>query len=202
VNRRPDGVILAAGYSSRMSRFKPLCPIGSELLIDRAARLLREGGVERIFAVTGHKRDLLEERLGVLDVFPLFNDRFDQGMYSSVRRAVRGLPADSPGFLMLPVDYPFVLAGTIKMLVGRFAETPADVIYPVWTDRKGHPPAIRSTLYGDILSGDGEGGLRKLLIDPRYSREYLSVGDEGILYDADTDAALDEMLTRFRDRVN
>ena len=201
MSNRPDGVILTAGYSSRMSRFKPLCPIGGELLIDRVVRLMREGGVERIYAVTGYKADLLEDRLRRQNVTPLFNKRFDEGMYSSVQRGVQGLSADSPGFLMLPVDYPFVLGETMGKLMERFITGPADVIYPVCEDRKGHPPVIRSSLYGDILSGSGEGGLRKLLNNPRYSREFLSVDDGGILYDTDTDAALEEMISRFGDRI-
>jgi len=202
VSNRPDGVILTAGYSSRMSRFKPLCPIGGELLIDRVVRLMREGGVERIYAVTGYKADLLEDRLRRQNVTPLFNERFDEGMYSSVQRGVQGLSADSPGFLMLPVDYPFVLGETVGNLIKHFTVTPTDVIDPVCGDRKGHPPVIRSTLYGDILSGDGEGGLRKLLNNPRYSREFLSVDDEGILFDADDDDTLAHLMDRFRNRIH
>ncbi len=198
---KPDGVILAGGFSRRMNRFKPLCPVGGELLIDRIVRLMREGGAERIFAVTGHNRELLEERLAGLGVTPLYNDRYAEGMYSSVRRAVQGLPPDSPGFLLLPVDYPFVLPGTIGTLIRRFMSSDADLIYPVRGDRKGHPPVIRAGVYRDIAEGDGEGGLRKLLNGGDYSRAFLETDDEGILCDADTEEALAELMARFGERI-
>ena len=201
MNDLPDGVILAAGYSSRMTSFKPLCPIGAEKLIERAVRILRAGGIRRIYTVTGHRAEELEGILRERDVTPLYNENFDRGMYSSVRRAVRGLPADSPGFLMLPVDYPFVLPETVKLQIDAFRDSGADVVFPVCSGRKGHPPVISSALYGDIVKGNGDGGLRALLNDPRYRCELAETGDEGILFDTDTDEALEDLLRRFKDRV-
>ena len=201
MNRNPDGIILTAGYSSRMSLFKPLCPVGSEILIDRVVRILKEGGVERIFAVTGHRAELLTERLREQNVVPLFNSAYDDGMYTSVTTAVENLPGDSPGFFMLPVDYPFVLPETIRRLREAFSEGEADVIHPVFGGKKGHPPLIRASLYRRILDYSGENGLGGLLRGEGITHAYIEAGDEGILFDADTDEALEGLLKQFGDRV-
>ncbi len=201
MNNNPDGIILTAGYSSRMSRFKPLCPVGTEILIDRVVRLLKEGGVTRIFAVTGHKAELLTERLRQQNVIPLFNSAYAEGMYTSVTTGVESLPGDSPGFFMLPVDYPFVLPDTIRLLREAFRDSESDVIHPVCGGRKGHPPLIRATLYRRILDYSGEKGLGGLLRGEGITHAFTEVADEGILFDADTDEALEGVLKRFGNRV-
>ncbi|MDC7222396.1 MAG: nucleotidyltransferase family protein, partial [Spirochaetales bacterium] len=190
---RPAAVVLCAGYSSRMSRFKPLYPLGKELLIQRVIRTLREGGVERIFAVTGFEADLLEPKLKEQGVTPLYNENFDQGMYSSIQTAVRHMPDSVPGFLLLPVDYPFILPQTIASLVKTFMDSSTDVVFPVYQGRKGHPPVIGRSLFRDILEDRGEKGLRGVLNRSRYLHEYRETGDEAILYDADDDATLAEL---------
>ena len=58
------------------------------------------------------------------------------------------------------------------------------MLYPRFAGKRGHPPLIARRLFGEILAGDGEGGLRALLA--RHEAADVDVADEGILLDMDT----------------
>ena len=47
------GLILAAGYSSRMGAFKPLLQIGNMTAVERIAENMKRAGFHRIVGVTG-----------------------------------------------------------------------------------------------------------------------------------------------------
>lgn len=59
-----SGLILAAGFSSRMGRFKPLLPLGGSTATERAVKSLRDGGIEDVRVVVGWRT---EELVPVLD---------------------------------------------------------------------------------------------------------------------------------------
>ena len=52
-------VILSAGYSSRMKRFKPLLPVGETTAVQKLVRSVKDAGIGRIVTVTGYSRELL-----------------------------------------------------------------------------------------------------------------------------------------------
>ena len=54
--RRPlAALILAAGVSSRMERFKPMLPVGEDTMIRRTVRMMQQAGADPIVVVTGYK---------------------------------------------------------------------------------------------------------------------------------------------------
>ncbi|MGB8261933.1 MAG: NTP transferase domain-containing protein [Terracidiphilus sp.] len=54
---RIGAIVLAAGYSSRMGRFKPLLPLNGSPAILAVLGLLRRAGIEQIVVVTGHRAE-------------------------------------------------------------------------------------------------------------------------------------------------
>jgi hypothetical protein len=84
----------------------------------------------------------------------------------------------------LPVDVPLVRSSTISALAATGAACPAAVTYPEFRGQRGHPPLIRRDLFAEILAGDGDGGLRALLL--RHEAAEVAVADEAILLDMDT----------------
>jgi len=177
-------LILAAGYSSRMGRFKPLLRLGDKTAIEWAVGAFREAGIARIRIVTGHEAEAMESFLRSAGLDAVRNPDYDKGMYSSVQAGLASLPAAVQACFLLPVDIPLVRASTIDALANRYASKPAAVIYPNFRGQRGHPPLISRELFAEVISGDGEGGLRALL--QRYETDEVAVADEGILLDMDT----------------
>ena len=176
-------LILAAGYGSRMGRFKPLLHLGGKSAVEWALTAFRDAGVADVAVVTGYGATDLEAELHRLGVAALRNPNYDHGMYSSIQVGIAALAPDVGACFLLPVDIPLVRAATIAALAATHAAAPAAVTYPVFQGQRGHPPLIRRDLFAEILAGDGEGGLRALLL--RHEAAEVAVADESILLDMD-----------------
>ncbi|MHB8771843.1 MAG: nucleotidyltransferase family protein [Syntrophales bacterium] len=181
-----SALILSAGRSSRMEEFKPLLPLGGETLFERVIRLFRQAGIDDVTAVLGHRAESLiplVERCGVRSVI---NERYDEGMFSSLRAGVLALDPGRRGFFLLPVDIPLVRPETLRALMAAFRAGTADVCRPCFRGRYGHPPLIATELIPAIAGFDGAGGLRTLLDGWQGRTAAVAVEDPGILVDVDT----------------
>jgi len=190
----------AAGFSSRMKDFKPLLPLGDATVLDQALRSLREGGVEDIRVVTGHRR---EELTGVLEkwgVREVVNSRFREGMFSSVKAGLASAPPLRGAFFMLPVDLPAVRPQTLRDLALAREASGAGIVYPVLGGARGHPPLIDGSYIPGILRWEGGGGLKGFL--DRHEDDALDVetADAGVLTDLDTPEDYERLLLRWPKR--
>lgn len=123
------GVILAAGYSSRMKSFKPLLPVGDMTAIERSIAALIGAGVRNIIVVTGHNREKLEPVVSTsaadMNVIKAYNENFADGMFSSIKTglaAVRDNFADAAGVFLMPVDCPLISSSVITDLIMSVTE--------------------------------------------------------------------------------
>ena len=204
---RLSALVLAAGLSSRMGRLKPLLPLdpqGAQTPLGLCVGLFRAAGIDEVVVVTGHRDDEVGSAARAAGARVVYNPDFALGMYGSSRAGVAGLPPDTDGFFLLPVDIPLVRTGTVRLLARAFAGKPASVLLPVFAGRRGHPPLLGRELIGRIQdSAEPAGGLRTLLDlveaeQPERVRE-VQVADRFILRDMDTPAdhaACVERLTR------
>ncbi len=185
-NTKIVGLIVAAGYSSRMGTFKPLLPLGEKTVIEAAVDSLRFGGIHDIRVIVGYRAAELYPVLESLPVSIIDNPNYAAGMFSSVITGLKTFANDAEGFLLLPGDNPLIRKRSIKDLLQTYRQTGAAVTYPVFNNQRGHPPLISSKCFADILSDDGAYGLRKIL--ERFDSDSMDIGvaDQGILLDIDT----------------
>jgi CTP:molybdopterin cytidylyltransferase MocA len=169
-----------------MKQFKPLLPVGPTTAVERCIRLFQEAGVSDVRVVVGHHAVELQPVLDRLAVRSIMNDRFAEGMFSSVKAGVNDLNSDATAFFLLPVDIPLVRRGTILDLLAHRDVHFAGVWIPTFKGKRGHPPLIAVELREEILSWQGDGGLRGFL-GKRSRQTYLvPVADEHISMDMDT----------------
>ena len=102
-------VILAAGASRRLGRPKQLEVREGETLVHRVARLALAAGWAPVLVVTGCRGDEVEAAVRDLAVTPLRNPDWEEGMASSLRAGVEGLPSHCDGALILLCDQLFRL---------------------------------------------------------------------------------------------
>ena len=82
-------VILSAGYSSRMKRFKPLLKIGETTAVQKLIHSVKDAGIGRIVTVTGYSRELLQPVLDSEGCIEAYNADYDSGMFSSIKQVYR-----------------------------------------------------------------------------------------------------------------
>lgn len=180
------GLILAAGFSSRMGRLKALLPLDGCTVLSSCIRLLVDGGASDVFVVTGHKADKVGPEARALGMHDVFNPDFEKGMFSSIKAGVKALPEDTTAFMVLPVDIPLVRSSTVRALTFDYSSEPTDIIYPCFKGERGHPPLISAKLIPEILNHDGNGGLRAILEKHEQNARDRDMPDIGILRDMDT----------------
>jgi CTP:molybdopterin cytidylyltransferase MocA len=191
-------VILSAGFSERMGRFKPLLPLGTRTIIERVVNTFQSAGIGEILVVTGYRAADVRQAVSALPVRCVANTDYMKGMFSSVLAGIQRLSEDCRAFFVHPADIPLVKPQTIRQLAGAFGEDSPVVLYPTFDGRRGHPPLIAASLIPRILMWSGSGGLRAVLTGHHDDSAELAVNDEGILMDLDTPEDYQRMRTRFR----
>ncbi len=179
-------IILAAGFSKRMGKFKPLLPLGDKPIIAHIVNQFREAGISDIRVVVGYNKEKLQPVLARLRVKTLYNPNFREGMFSSVVTGVSSLEPEVEAAFILPVDIPLVDSDTISHLMKVYHQTEDDILRPCFNGKRGHPPLIPKSCFDNILNWVGEGGLKAVLGQMESRAVMVEVSSKDILFDVDT----------------
>lgn len=191
-----SALIVAAGRSSRMQAFKPLLPLGERTILETAVDTLQSAGIRDILIVTGFQADAVENRLSGRGVRFVTNARFaETQMFDSVKTGLEQLAGRCARFFFLPADLPLFRSQTLSALLKAMQHDNAGFVVPTFGGKRGHPILVDARLIEGIRCYTGEGGLRGALASLDCVSIELAVPDQGILFDADTPADYQALLT-------
>jgi len=174
-----QGIILAAGYSSRAQTNKMLLTYAQKPLIVHAIEGMRPF-VSTLFVITGHYHEEIKEVVeGMEKVVILRNEHYGEGMFTSV---LLGVSHTTEDFFILPGDCPLVKNATYDALL----KGSGTVRVPVYRGQTGHPLFITKELKEELL-GEPRGSNLKVFRN-RHNYEIIKVDDANILTDIDTQA--------------
>ncbi|MBN1936414.1 MAG: nucleotidyltransferase family protein [Anaerolineae bacterium] len=183
-----EGIVLAAGRSSRCDPFKMTLLLGGKAVIARCVASMY-GIVSRIVVVTGWNADLVREALrGYERVEFAHNAGFDVGMFSSVQTGVAQVQAAT--FFLTPGDYALLTPSVYETLLAA----PGRVVIPTFQGQRGHPVLLRG-LKDEILSAPAEATLREVI--DQVGCVTVEVDHESILWDIDTFQDYERIKTYF-----
>ena len=197
----PVGLITAAGQSTRMGGFpKPLLTVGRDRFVERLIEQYHDAGVDDVVVVIGHEAEEVRARADLSDATVVENERYEEGMLSSVRAGVReALARDADGLLLSPVDYPLIPSAVIRAVVDAFADDgSADVLQPTVDGGRGHPPLFAASTFDALLhdpATEEEGARAVVYADETDTRE-VAVDDPRIFVDIDTPAEYWEAIKK------
>jgi len=173
-----EGIILAAGFSRRAGVWKMALPIKGRTVIERAIMGMYPV-VERIIVVGGYNfKNLLKIIEKYEKVFPVYNENFPLGMFTSVQKGVEKVSGDR--FFILPGDVPLVKPSTYKYML----EQEGDIIVPVYEGRKGHPVLLSYAMKELLLDEERDSNLKAFI--NRMGFKEVIVDDPFIRMDIDT----------------
>lgn len=185
------GIILAAGLSSRMGRYKPLIEVQGRSMIGHVIDRMRGAGASPIVVVTGHQSELLRQSLeGEAVEFVHNPDYAHTQQLESLRLGLRALKGRCARVLISPADVPAVRQETVSRLLAM----EGDFIRPVYHGEVGHPVVLRAALIPYLMTYDGPGGLRGAIEHSDYTLRELSVEDRGTVLDNDTPQDIERLL--------
>jgi molybdenum cofactor cytidylyltransferase len=183
--RNINGIVLAAGASSRMGEPKALLEVEGVTFLERAVHLLRDAGCKYVIAVVTD--DLWIERLAdVSGAAVIINDADDAEQIDSLRLGIANLPDDTDAVAVLPVDFPRVSVATVKRLVAEAARSNAPILNPAYKGVAGHPVIFASRLFPELLTPDLPEGARSVMDAHAAEAHVIDVDDPGVTIDVDT----------------
>ncbi len=184
-------LILAAGLSRRMGRFKLTLPWGGTTVIGQVLLTLDAAGVTEIVVVTGHRQAEVAAAAQATGVPARFvhNPDYPSGeMLSSIQIGLAALDdpdALHPAVLLCLGDQPQMQVTTVQaVLAAGVASGWQHVIIPSHNMRAGHPILLPRHLWPAILAASDN--LRRVLADHQAMVEYLTLQTPSILADLDT----------------
>lgn len=177
------GIVLAAGAGRRFGGAKALVTLDGERLVDRAVRVLREGGCADVLVVAG------AVPLRDVDADVVTNVDWPTGMASSLRV---GLEAARRGrwscAVLLLVDTPWVGSAAVSRLLDA-GESPA--AHATYGGVPGHPVRLDRGIWADVAAAaSGDQGARVWLRDHHEQVLLVDCGDTGSPRDVDVPADL------------
>lgn len=169
------GVVLAAGAGRRFGRPKAEVRFAGERLVDRAVRLLRDGGCARVIVVSG------AVALRVADATVVHNPDWAGGMGSSLVTGLCAVHEDAA--VVVPVDMPWLGSGAVR----RLLDSGARLAVATYGDRSGHPVLLGAEYFSAVsATAVGDTGARTFLAANRELVQYVPCDGTGSPDDVDT----------------
>lgn len=187
-----NGIILAAGMSSRMEAFKPLLKLKDKTIIECSIDSMLCAGVQQVVVVLGHRAQELEtvllSRYEHSRLVLVRNSRYaEMDMLMSVKIGISALPV-CDAFFLLPGDMPAVNSQTFLKVKEAMVRSRALIAFPTLEGHRKHPPLISTKSIDTICKFDGTGGLREVWKQLESEIVTVAVDDVGCRLDADTRA--------------
>ncbi|WP_172385357.1 NTP transferase domain-containing protein [Streptomyces sp. MNP-20] len=182
------GLLLAAGGGRRLGGCpKALLEHRGELFVERAARVLREGGCTRVHIVLGATADVVREQATLPGCVLVDNPDWREGMGSSLRAGLASLAGTGArAALVTLVDQPGIGAAAVARLLAAH-RSPADLAAAAYDGERGHPVLFGADHWDGIAAAaTGDQGARAYLREHAGALTLVECGDIAEPYDIDT----------------
>ena len=186
-----NSLLIAAGLSSRMGKFKPLLIYKNEpVIISIIKKLVSFSGY--VFIVTGFKEKELIEI--IVNHFPeselknkivfVFNQNFEKGMFTSLQKGLSEVKV-CDWLLYHFVDQPQIPQSFYNDFISQ-TDDKFDWIQPSYNNKKGHPVLIRKSLFKYIINAEEDSSLKEITNSVKINKKIWDCNYKEILIDIDT----------------
>jgi molybdenum cofactor cytidylyltransferase len=190
---RTIGVVLAAGLSRRLGRPKQLLELDGTPLVRHVVQRAFASRLDEVIVVTGAHADAIEGALAGLPVRIVHNDRYEQGMGTSLAAAVDVLDEDVDAIIVLLADQPAILPGAIDRAMAARRESGAPVVMARYGEERGHPVLFGRECFPALAALEGDAGGRDVVRSHRDRMVLIDGGLPAPPADVDTEAAWDAL---------
>jgi molybdenum cofactor cytidylyltransferase len=183
-----SAIVLAAGLSTRMGRFKQLMPYREHTIIEQIVSVLLASPVDEVLVVTGHEREAVEAVLARWPVQTVYNPHYAEGeMLSSVQMGLRALSTGIQAALLALGDMPTLEGEVVTRLVEAYCEGRDEFVYiPSYRMRAGHPVLVPHPFWEAIFELPVDANLRSVLRVESTPVRWVEVDSPSVLRDVDT----------------
>lgn len=176
-----SGIVLAAGLSARFGSPKALADVHGKPVITFLLEKLTQTKLSEIIVVCGANREEIQPHIFKHTMIRVvYNKHYKFGQTSSVQAGLNLLSGASSGFMLLPVDCPFVKMSTVDGLIDYFITNQPSILVPTFESRKGHPPVINAKFKEQIERLDHSQGINSIFQTRAEEIRTLEFQDPGV----------------------
>lgn len=179
-----SAILLAAGESRRMGRFKQLLSLGEKSFVEHCVDNLLASRVNEIIVVTGHRDSEVRRAIDDRAVRFAHNSDYESGMASSIKCGVRAVSEGARACVLALVDQPQIGAEIVNRVIETY-KAPTLIVIPTYDGKRGHPILLDLRLKEEILAMDPEEGLRQVVRAHQDSIAQVAVSSRAVIEDCD-----------------
>lgn len=162
-----EGIILAAGLSTRMGRPKLLIQLHGEPMLARVVKTALKSRLERVILVLAEPVKAYQDALGQMAVnqklHTVINSNPEKGMASSLRVGLSAVRAGTAGAMVILADQPWLQVHVIDSLMQTFLDSASPIAVPTVRGRRTTPVIFPSDLFPELMNETGDVGGRNVL---------------------------------------
>ena len=187
-------IVLAAGSSERMeSQNKLLLDFRGKPLVAHIVETVVAGGLNEVVVVLGHESERVRSVLATFPVTFTRNDRYMEGMTSSIHAGVAASSKESNGLMICLSDLPLITPAELQQLGTAFEaayeKNPNCIIVPYHEGQRGNPVIFSAVYRPEILAERGLLGCRRLVKQHQAHVVEVEMETDHILVDIDSPEA-------------
>lgn len=157
-------VILAAGSSSRMKQPKMLMEFNGTTFIQHIIHIAKQLPDTKIAVVTGCYHSLLQPILIDEAVDLVYNDEWEKGMGTSIKKGIAYLSESSiTNCFILVCDQPYITDSLLKEMLQQKEVTVKGIVACSYQDTFGTPVLFDQRYFNLLMQLDGPIGAKKIV---------------------------------------
>jgi molybdenum cofactor cytidylyltransferase len=158
-------VLLAAGNSTRMGAPKQLLDFGGKPLLRHAAEVALSAGCDPVIVVLGARGQELRQALAGTPVEVVLNQRWADGMGTSIQAGVRALEhREVSGAILALADQPFITADFLRGLAEKSVETGRPIVASLYSGTAGVPVFFAREAFPMLMKLEPEQGCKGVIL--------------------------------------
>ncbi len=183
-----EGLILAAGLSTRFKRSKISACLSGRRVIDHVLTAAIDSKLNRIKLIVSEK-SFPGSHKGLIQnsdrVKILINQDPSQGMSYSLKLGLREVCGSADGIMIILGDQPLITKDVINILIESFMDDPGMIVRPTIQTRPTTPVIFPMDLYDELMQITGDIGARNVV--DRHIKKVSSIEMADFYNDMDID---------------
>lgn len=182
-------VILSGGASRRMGFPKALLSYQGRPFLEHLLDVTHHPKISTRRVVLGADAEPIAKEIHLSADEIVINNEWEKGQLSSIHAALRSLPPQTDGILLLLIDHPLISSALVGELIEAFYSSKKPIVLPVYEGRRGHPLIFGSSLFSELLHAPLETGARAVVWNHSSEIQVVQTNEEGCvlnLNDPDT----------------
>lgn len=160
--------VLAAGAATRFGSTKQLAELDGVPLVRRTMNVAAEVCGQNVLLVLGHDWKAVNAACNPPRGFIVCNDRYLDGLGSSIASATRSVQHVAQAIIVLLADQALVSPPHIRFLCDAWSGAADEIVATEYAGTVGVPALFPSACFGDLMRLQGDAGARQLLSDERF----------------------------------